>query len=271
MILMAKTRKKSVLATFENISPNKSTPRHEVLNRLTPHSVAGNLTAQSTLGLPRFKKYDPKNGASCNYAIDSCGKIGLGVPETDRAWTSSSSHNDHHAVTFEIANDSGSPEWHISKTAINAWINLCVDICKFYGFKKVNYKPKPANITIKGIENWIATWEKPDAMTITLHYWFKNKECPGKYLINELPGIVKTINGRLAGTNSGFREYFIQVTANALNIRSGPGTNNFIVSKLIKDGYNYTIVSESTGQGANRWGKLKSGIGWIALDYTKKV
>ena len=32
-----------------------------------------------------------------------------------------------------------------------------------------------------------------------------------------------------------------------------------------------TIVAESTGAGATKWGKLKSGAGWISLDYAKAV
>ena len=32
----------------------------------------------------------------------------------------------------------------------------------------------------------------------------------------------------------------------------------------------YTIVEEKTGIGAVIWGKLKSGVGWIALDDTEK-
>ena len=33
----------------------------------------------------------------------------------------------------------------------------------------------------------------------------------------------------------------------------------------------YTIVAESDGTGATKWGKLKSGAGWISLDYASKV
>lgn len=33
----------------------------------------------------------------------------------------------------------------------------------------------------------------------------------------------------------------------------------------------YTIVSEAAGKGATLWGKLKSGKGWISLDFAKKV
>lgn len=63
--------------------------------------------------------------------------------------------------------------------------------------------------------------------------------------------------------------YTVRITATDLNIRTGPGTNN--PSKgYIKPGV-YTIVEERTGTGAKLWGKLKSGAGWIALDYTKKT
>ena len=57
----------------------------------------------------------------------------------------------------------------------------------------------------------------------------------------------------------------VKVTANALNIRSGPGTNYKKVG-VIKDKGVYTIV-ETKGS----WGKLKSGAGWISLNYTKKI
>ena len=57
-----------------------------------------------------------------------------------------------------------------------------------------------------------------------------------------------------------------RVTADALHIRSGPGTNCPIVGTIRDQGV-YTIVETADGQGASQWGKLKSGAGWIALDY----
>mgnify|MGYP000963524962 CR=1 FL=1 len=33
----------------------------------------------------------------------------------------------------------------------------------------------------------------------------------------------------------------------------------------------FTIVQESNGEGATLWGKLKSGAGWISLDFAKKL
>ena len=60
------------------------------------------------------------------------------------------------------------------------------------------------------------------------------------------------------------KSYMVKVTCNALNIRDGAGTN-YKVNGCIRDKGVYTIV-ETRGN----WGKLKSGAGWICLDYTKK-
>lgn len=66
-----------------------------------------------------------------------------------------------------------------------------------------------------------------------------------------------------------FAPYTVQVTISDLRIRKGPGTN------YAANGYTgkgvFTIVAEAAGQGASKWGKLKSGAGWISLDYAKKV
>ena len=68
-----------------------------------------------------------------------------------------------------------------------------------------------------------------------------------------------------------FKKYLVRIAvSNGVNIRKGPGTNYAIKGAIPKGGA-YTIVEENTGQGAKKWGKLKSGAGWIALDYTEKI
>ncbi len=57
----------------------------------------------------------------------------------------------------------------------------------------------------------------------------------------------------------------VEVIAKALNIRKGPGTGH-VITGVIKDQGIYTIVDVE-----GRWGKLKSGMGWIHLDYTKRL
>ena len=59
--------------------------------------------------------------------------------------------------------------------------------------------------------------------------------------------------------------YLVKVTANCLNIRSGPGTKYKAVGQITDHGI-YTIVETS-----GNWGKLKSGAGWISLRYVKEV
>lgn len=64
--------------------------------------------------------------------------------------------------------------------------------------------------------------------------------------------------------------YLVKVTADYLNIRKGAGTNTPKVGSVTNKGV-YTIVEEKPGVGATKWGKLKSGAGWISLDYVKKL
>jgi len=58
----------------------------------------------------------------------------------------------------------------------------------------------------------------------------------------------------------------VRVTATSgLNVRKGPGTG-YGVAMSLDHGGAYTIVEESDG-----WGRLKSGAGWICLQYTERV
>lgn len=58
--------------------------------------------------------------------------------------------------------------------------------------------------------------------------------------------------------------YTVKVTTDTLNVRIGPGTS-YKVNTQVKKNEVYTIVETKNG-----WGKLKSGAGWICLDYTSK-
>lgn len=59
----------------------------------------------------------------------------------------------------------------------------------------------------------------------------------------------------------------VRVSINDLNIRTGPGTNYSRTGKYTGKGV-FTIVETATGQGSDTgWGRLKSGAGWISLDY----
>lgn len=61
----------------------------------------------------------------------------------------------------------------------------------------------------------------------------------------------------------------VRVVIKDLNIRSGPGKNYSRARSFIAPGV-YTIVDVQNGTGSVKgWGKLKSGAGWISLDYVE--
>ena len=62
-----------------------------------------------------------------------------------------------------------------------------------------------------------------------------------------------------------FVPYLAKVNVVLLNYRQGPGTN-YKINGTIKKNQVYTIIEEKDG-----WGKLKSGAGWISLQYVEKV
>lgn len=65
--------------------------------------------------------------------------------------------------------------------------------------------------------------------------------------------------------------FVVKVSINNLNIRKGPGTNYAATGRFTGIGA-FTITEVRTGAGSNAgWGKLKSGAGWISLDFAKKI
>ena len=215
--------------------------------------MAGRLTAAQCANI--FK--NPARQASSNYGIGYNGEIACYVDEENRAWTSSNRANDCQAITIEVSNSSTGGDWPISDASWNALVKLCVDICRRYNFR-LNYDGTPNG-------------------SLTRHNMFANTNCPGPYLEARLPELARIVNAKLDGepipdpqpTPTPVDSYTVKITADVLNIRKGPGTN-FGIAGQIRDHGVYTIVKESDGPGASKWGKLKSGAGWISLDYTSK-
>lgn len=78
-----------------------------------------------------------------------------------------------------------------------------------------------------------------------------------------------TIGDTVKTSTSTFSPYKVRVSIKDLNIRKGPGIN-YASNGFCSAGV-YTIIEESDGAGATKWGKLKSGAGWVSLDYAKRV
>jgi hypothetical protein len=142
--------------------------------KITPHHMACQWSAE------RCAQSFQVSGrmASANYCIGSDGTIVANVDEENRAWTSSNYYNDCQAITIEIANDNTNT-WTISSKAWNALVNLCVDICKRYGFR-LNYT---------GNANG----------SLTEHRMFAATSCPGPYLHSKMSQLALEVNARLDG------------------------------------------------------------------------
>lgn len=206
------------------------------------------------------------------------GSIGLSVDEKDRSWCSSNGTNDNRAITIEVASDTTHP-YAVTAKAYAALLDLVTDICKRNGIKKLVWSTNKNDRV-----------NHRNGCNMTVHRDFANKACPGEYLYSRHGEIAAEVNRRLQGASNGgggvvtppttenptggttgatVTPYLVRVKITNLNIRKGPGTN-YGATGYIQPGI-YTIVAESTGKGAAKWGKLKSGAGWISLDYATKT
>ncbi len=312
----------SSLVSYTKLSPNHSGQRTHSIDRITPHCVVGQLSAESICGC--FTS--PSRQASCNYGIGTDGSISLCVEEKNRSWCSSSNANDQRAITFECASDMSEP-YAMNDKVYASLISLCTDICKRNGKKLLWLGDKDKTLNYA---------PKSDEMVITVHRWFANKSCPGNWLYARLGDLATKVTAELSGgtsddenkkpatqmyrvrkswsdaksqigaykvldnakkkadENAGYKvfdasgnvvypaaptpdpapskdtSYKVQVSIANLNIRKGPGTNYGRTGQFTGKGI-FTIVQETKGEGATLWGKLKSGAGWISLDFAKKL
>lgn len=173
----------SPLVTYTKLSPNHSGRRNHVIDTISIHCMAGNASVETCGAL--FA--DPARKASSNYGIGSDGRIALYVDEANRSWCTSNAANDHRAITIEVANNGGAPDWPVSDKAYSALLDLLTDICRRNNIKELLWKGNKSLIGQVGKQN------------MTVHRWFAAKACPGDYLYNRHGEIAAEVNRRLKG------------------------------------------------------------------------
>ena len=201
----------SKLVSHVQLSPNCTKPRNHAIDTITIHHVAANATVEAVCAL--FA--DPARQASANYVIGTDGRIACCVEEENRAWTSGSRENDNRAITIEVANCSGEPDWKISEAAYKSLIALCADICQRHSFT--------LNFTGDTTGN------------LTMHKWFQATGCPGPYLESKFPHIAREVNRRLAG------DVFYRVQVGAFNEKKNAEA---LRDKLRAQGYADAFILE---------------------------
>lgn len=174
----------SSMVSYTRLSPNHSGQRTHSIDRITPHCVVGQLSAESICRC--FTS--PSRQASCNYGIGTDGRVSLCVEEKNRSWCSSSNANDQRAVTIECASDKTEP-YAMNSRVYDSLVKLCTDICRRNGKKKLLWL---------GDRNKTLNYApKSDEMVLTVHRWFANKSCPGDWLYARLGDLAARVTAAL--------------------------------------------------------------------------
>ncbi len=175
----------SKLVTYVQPSPNYNLRRNAIYNpsgkvtKITVHHAAGVCSVEALGAI--FA--DPNRQASANYGIGTDGRIACFVHEEYRAWTSGSPDNDFLAITIEVANCGGAPDWPVSDEALAALIALCEDICRRHDIPALNFTGDESG-------------------NLTMHKMFQPTACPGPYLESKFPYIADEVNRRLGSTHA---------------------------------------------------------------------
>ena len=177
----------SGMVDYTRLSPNHSGQRTHTIDRISPHCVVGQCTAEG-LG-DWFAKSSTQ--ASSNYGIDRNGRVGLYVEEKNRSWCTSSNANDQRAVTIECASDTKEP-YTMNSAVYATLIKLCTDICRRNGKSKL--------LWLGSKDKTLAYSPAADEMVITVHRWFANKSCPGEWLYSRLGDLASKVTAALGGT-----------------------------------------------------------------------
>ena len=165
-------------------------------------------------------------------------------------------------IQFEICEDNLTDRTYYQK-AFTLASQYCAELCKKF------------NIPINNIVGHCEAYKKGYGSNHSdPEHWMKKH---GQTMVDFRNSVAKILNDtketatkKATAVQTTKLPYRVKVMASALNIRKGAGTNTAKVGCIIDNGV-YTIIEEKSGTGAKLWGKLKSGAGWISLDYTRKI
>lgn len=241
-----------------------------------------------------FKSTDRQ--ASAHYFVDEK-EIWMCVDPSNDAWSVGGGYSgtyfgkctNQNSINIEMCSEYGDNGYYINKETFTNTIELTKTLMKQYNIPlsnvirhfDVNKKICPAPFV-----NDQSQWETFRAhLSVTPHiikeiYRVATKYENGVYKNQKGAFVVLDNAKKCCDANKGTqvfdwkgnkvypttaKYYRVVVTTDVLNVRTGPGTNYDIATQVHRDDV-YTIVAES-----GNWGKLKSGVGYICLDYTEKL
>lgn len=205
--------------------------------------LTAKLLKENNLTISAVKQHHDFSGKNCPQTIREKGLWNSFLTTVKKYYTGGSSSNSSNTLT------------DTSTTVTDFKVN---DVVQFTG--NTHYKSSDAT------QGYTC---KPGKVKVTKVYRVGKSKHP--YMVVAVSGGGSTAYGWVDEKDlkeiekEGFKSYTAKVTANVLNVRSGPGTGYKVVTTVKKNEV-YTIVEEKNG-----FGKLKSGAGWISLKYIKLV
>lgn len=187
------------------------------------------------------------HGTSAHYQVTP-DKIWGCVGEESVAYHAGNYEVNQRSIGIEHLNNRGEPDWTIAEETYRNSARLIADICNRYNL--------PIN-----------------RETIHPHQEFTATDCPGGIDIDRLIQMVLELSGDIDNEEQvkQFSEsdqvFLVRVVNDDLYLRTGPGVD------YPDDGFcplgTFTIIQVEEADGYT-WGLLKSGRGWIELDYTEE-
>ena len=145
----------------------------------------------------------------------------------------------------------------------STYVSKLCDIIQRWNLTKFDVKEQAEEIIYRVRKSWEDAKSQIGAYKVLAYA----KACADKN-----PGYtVYDPSGKVVYPEKKDETFLVRVIITDLNIRTGPGTDYKKTGKYTGKGV-FTILQVKVGKGSvNGWGKLKSGAGWISLDYCTRV
>lgn len=212
-----------------------------------------------------------KRSASAHYFIGHDGDIWQSVEDENIAWHCGSKMYKHpecrnaNSIGIELCTKTtgsvkvADKNWYFEDATVAAAITLTKELMEKYSI--------PEDHVIRHYDVTGKACPAPYVFNAGKHTWdeFKAAIATRKDPENNDVKPEETVKTESSGS------FLVKVESAYLNIRKGPGTNYGKTGKYTGAG-TFTIVEVQNGKGAKSgWGRLKSGAGWVSLDYAKRL
>ena len=191
---------------------------------------------------------------SSNYIVGLDGEVIECVPPEEIAYCTNQANE--YSISIECCHPDATGKF--TDATETALAELCVYLLKRYGLTADDII-RHHDVTGKQCPlYWAPTKYQPAEVANGRFAAFKNRV---RDMLGNAPDVPESVA----------EPFCVKVIDNALNIRKAPGTSSEVVG-VIRGGGIYTIV-DTEMVGTVKWGKLKSGIGWISLGdkYVRRI